>query len=109
MTFVSAGPGDPDLLTLKAHRLIRQADVVVYAGSLVPEEVVRQARPTARLHNSASMTLEETAEVAVDCRAARRAGRMRLQSGDTSIYSAIQEQMTLLDAAGVPVRRRASA
>ncbi|HEX4148197.1 MAG TPA: precorrin-4 C(11)-methyltransferase, partial [Pirellulales bacterium] len=101
VTFVSAGPGDPDLLTLKAHRLIGHADVVVYAGSLVSEEVVRQARPTARLYNSALMTLEETAEVMIA--AARRGEQIvRLQSGDTSIYSAIQEQMTLLDAADVP-------
>jgi precorrin-4 C11-methyltransferase len=101
LTFVSAGPGDPDLLTLKAHRLIRQADVVVYAGSLVSEEVVRQARPTARLHNSASMTLEETIDVMIS--ASRRGEQVvRLQSGDTSIYSAIQEQMTQLDAAQIP-------
>jgi precorrin-4 C11-methyltransferase len=99
VTFVGAGPGDPDLLTLKGHRALRGADVLVYAGSLVPEEILRHA-PHAVLHNSAPLTLEEVMERLVT---AARAGRcvVRLHSGDTSLYSAIQEQMTLLDEAGV--------
>ena len=99
VVFVGAGPGDPDLLTLKAHRLLGRADVVVYAGSLVPEEVLRHA-PAAELHNSAPLTLEEVMKLLTD---AARSGKrvVRLHSGDTSLYSAIQEQMTLLDAAGI--------
>lgn len=98
--FIGAGPGDPELLTLKARRALQRAAVVVYAGSLIPEEVVRCASATAPRHNSASMTLEEV--MAILIRSAR-AGKTvaRLQSGDTSIYSAIQEQMTLLDEAGI--------
>jgi precorrin-4 C11-methyltransferase len=98
--FVGAGPGDPDLLTLKAHRAIARADVVVYAGSLVPEEILRHAPPTAVLHNSAPLTLEEVMAIVVP---ATRAGKrvVRLHSGDTSLYSAIQEQMTRLDEAGI--------
>jgi precorrin-4 C11-methyltransferase len=98
--FVGAGPGDPDLLTLKGQRALARAEVVVYAGSLIPEAVLRTASTAAALHNSASLTLEEIMSVMVT---AARAGQrvVRLQSGDTSIYSAIQEQMTLLDEAGI--------
>jgi precorrin-4 C11-methyltransferase len=100
VTFVGAGPGDPDLLTLKGRRALSGADMVVYAGSLVPEEILRHAAPTAVLHNSASLTLEEVMDRLIP---AVRAGKrvVRLHSGDTSLYSAIQEQMTLLDAAGI--------
>lgn len=98
--FVGAGPGDPDLLTLKGRRALACADVVVYAGSLVPEEILRHAPPTAALYNSAHLTLEEVMERLI---AAARSGQrvVRLHSGDTSLYSAIQEQMTLLDKAGI--------
>jgi precorrin-4 C11-methyltransferase len=98
--FVGAGPGDPDLVTLKAKRALARADVVVYAGSLVPEEVLRHAPATAALHNSAPLTLEEVMAVMVP---AARSGKrvVRLHSGDTSLYSAIQEQMTRLDEVGV--------
>jgi precorrin-4 C11-methyltransferase len=100
VVFVGAGPGDPELLTLKGHRELGRADVVVYAGSLVPEEILRHAPATAVLHNSAPLTLEEVATRLID--AARTGKRVvRLHSGDTSLYSAIQEQMTLLDEAGV--------
>src|SRR5262249_36864982 len=100
VVFVGAGPGDPDLLTLKGHRALSRADVVVYAGSLVREEVLRHAPATAVLHNSAPLTLEEVMAILVP---AARAGKgvVRLHSGDTSLYSAIQEQMTRLDEAGI--------
>jgi precorrin-4 C11-methyltransferase len=100
VVFVGAGPGSPDLLTLKGQRALAHADVVVYAGSLVAEEVLRHAAPTAILHNSAFLTLEEVMDRLLN---AVRAGKqvVRLHSGDTSLYSAIQEQMALLDAAGV--------
>lgn len=100
VVFVGAGPGDPDLLTLKGHRALGRADVVVYAGSLVPEEVLRHAPATAVLHNSAPLTLEEVMAILIP---AARAGKrvVRLHSGDTSLYSAIQEQMTRLDEAGI--------
>jgi precorrin-4 C11-methyltransferase len=98
--FVGAGPGDPDLLTLKARRALGRADVVVYAGSLVPEDVLRHAPATAVLHNSAPLTLEEVMAILVPAvRAGKRA--VRLHSGDTSLYSAIHEQMTRLDEAGI--------
>ncbi|HEX4143595.1 MAG TPA: precorrin-4 C(11)-methyltransferase [Pirellulales bacterium] len=98
--FMGAGPGDPDLLTLKAARLLGQADVVIYAGSLIPAEMLRHAPPAAAVYNSAALTLEEIHELTLT---AARAGQrvVRLQSGDTSLYSTIQEQMTLLDDAGI--------
>jgi precorrin-4 C11-methyltransferase len=98
--FVGAGPGDPDLLTLAASHVLERAEVVIYAGSLVPEPVLRHAPGTAVLHNSASLTLEQVMEVM--CRAVRAGQRVvRLHSGDTSLYSAIQEQMAVLDQEGI--------
>jgi precorrin-4 C11-methyltransferase len=100
VVFVGAGPGDPDLLTIKGRRALSHADEVVYAGSLVPEEILRHAAPTAVLHNSAQLTLEEVIDrLGTAVRSGKRV--VRLHSGDTSLYSAIQEQMTLLDAAGI--------
>ncbi len=94
--FVGAGPGDPQLLTLKAHQILGRAEVVVYAGSLIPEAVLRHVPGTATLHNSAYLTLEQTIDLTLQ---AVRSGKrvVRLHSGDTSVYSAIQEQMALLE------------
>jgi precorrin-4 C11-methyltransferase len=98
--FVSAGPGDPELLTIKGRRVLAAAEVVDYAGSLVPEALLAHAAPTAVLHNSAPLTLAEVMERML---AAVRAGKrvVRLHSGDTSLYSAMGEQMAALDAAGI--------
>ena len=100
VVFVGAGPGDPDLLTAKGHRALAQADVIVYAGSLIPDEIILLASPTAVYCNSAHLTLDEIMNRMTK---AVRAGQrvVRLQSGDTSLYSAVQEQMTLLDEAGI--------
>jgi precorrin-4 C11-methyltransferase len=100
VTFLGAGPGDPDMLTIKGRRILENADVVVYAGSLIPEDVLRHAAATAVLHNSAQLTLEEVMKILID---AAQAGKrvVRLQSGDTTIYSAIQEQMALLEEADI--------
>lgn len=103
VTFVGAGPGDPDLLTLKGRDAIAQADLVLYAGSLVPREVVACARPGACVVDSAPLTLEEcharVREVAL-------AGGLvaRVHTGDPSLYGALREQAALLDADGIPWR-----
>jgi precorrin-4 C11-methyltransferase len=98
--FVGAGPGDPELLTHKATCALQRADVVIYAGSLIPEPVLRRVPGTTQLHNSAPLTLEQVMEVTL---AAVRAGRtvVRLHSGDTSLYSAIQEQISVLEDADI--------
>ncbi len=101
--FIGAGPGDPELITVKGQRLIAQADLVLYAGSLVPEALLNSASPQAECRSSADMKLTE--QVALMAQAAK-AGRtvVRLHTGDPSIYGAIAEQMTALRQQGVPYR-----
>ena len=99
--FIGAGPGAADLVTLRAARLIAAAPVCLYAGALVPRELLDTAPDGARLVDTADLTLDQiTAELV----AAHEAGLdvARLHSGDPSIYSAMAEQMRRLDAAGVP-------
>lgn len=98
--FVGAGPGDPELITVKGQNLLQRADVIIYAGSLVNPALLNLAKPGAAIHNSASMTLDaviETIEAAV------AAGQVvvRLHTGDPSIYGAIQEQMDALAAKSI--------
>lgn len=98
--FIGAGPGDAELITVKGARLLREADVVVYAGSLVDRELVRTYAPDAEVYDSAAMTLEETTAVLAQAVAdGKRA--VRLHTGDPSIYGAIQEQMAELDRFGI--------
>jgi len=98
--FVGAGPGDPELLTLKAARLLQSCRCCVYAGSLVSPEVLSLLPPDAEKHDSAGMTLEETTAV---CRRAQENNIdvVRLHTGDPSIYGAIREQMVELDKLGI--------
>jgi cobalt-precorrin 5A hydrolase/precorrin-3B C17-methyltransferase len=99
--FVGAGPGDPELLTLRGAHTLATADVVVYAGSLVPRGVLTHVKRGARIHNSATLTLQETHRLLSE---AYRAGQhvVRLHSGDPSLYGAIAEQMALLDEEQIP-------
>jgi precorrin-4/cobalt-precorrin-4 C11-methyltransferase len=99
--FIGAGPGALDLLTMRAHRIIAAAPVVVYAGSLVPAEVLAGARPDARLLDSSDLDLDA---IAAELVSAHQAGHdvARLHSGDPSIFSAVAEQARRLDAVGVP-------
>jgi precorrin-4/cobalt-precorrin-4 C11-methyltransferase len=99
--FVGAGPGDTELITVKGARLLQQAEVVVYAGSLVDRELVRTYAPDARVWDSAAMTLEETTAALAEAVAAGLRA-VRLHTGDPAIYGAIQEQMAALDALGIP-------
>lgn len=98
--FVGAGSGAVDLITVRGQRLLRQADVVIYAGSLVNPQLLQETRPDCRLYNSAKMTLEEVLEVIGQ---AEREGAtiVRLHTGDPCLYGAIREQMDALDAAGI--------
>jgi len=98
--FIGAGPGDPELMTLKAARLLRECQCCIYAGSLVSPEVIALLPDACEKHDSAEMTLEETTEA---CRSAIERGLsvVRLHSGDPSIYGAIREQMNEFDKLGI--------
>jgi len=98
--FIGAGPGDPELITVKGARLLHEADVVIYAGSLVDRELVRTHAPDAEVYDSSSMTLEETTSVVSEAVLAGRSVA-RLHTGDPSIYGAVQEQMAELDRLGI--------
>ena len=101
VVFIGAGPGDPELITVKALRYIRRADVILYAGSLVnPNIVARWGRRDAEVINPADLTLEEIVSIMVD-RARRGMLVARLKSGDPSIYGALLEEMWALEEAGV--------
>ena len=97
---VGAGCGAPDLITLRGKRLLEEADVIIYAGSLVNRELLDYAKEGCEIHDSAKMTLEETVAV-MD--AAEKAGKttVRLHTGDPSLYGAIGEQMRELNKLGI--------
>lgn len=100
VNFVGAGSGAADLITLRGKRLLEEADVIIYAGSLVNPELLQFARKDCELHNSAYMTLEQVGDVISE---AEKQGKMtvRLHTGDPCLYGAIREQMDLLDRMGV--------
>lgn len=99
--FIGAGPGDPELLTLKAVEVLRRAGTVIYAGSLVNREVLRYAGEKARLFDSAGLTLEEITGI-MESSVAKGEDVARLHSGDPSLYGAIAEQMEVLAEKGIP-------
>jgi precorrin-4/cobalt-precorrin-4 C11-methyltransferase len=94
--FIGAGPGDPELITVKGKRLIEEADIIIYAGSLVNKELLNYAKKSCEIHNSAEMTLEEVIEV-MEKGIAEKKFVARVHTGDPSIYGAIREQMDELD------------
>ena len=98
--FIGAGPGDPELLTLKAARIIGQCSVCLYAGSLVPVEVVDCAPENARVVDTAPLTLNETHAEIMQAHA-KGQDVARVHSGDPSLYGAIAEQIRLLRADGI--------
>ncbi len=99
--FIGAGPGAPDLITVRGRAIIDRADLIIFADSLVDPAVCEGARPDAEIIGSSTLTLEQIVQRMV---AAAQAGQTvaRLQSGDPAIYGAIHEQIVRLDAAGVP-------
>jgi precorrin-4/cobalt-precorrin-4 C11-methyltransferase len=101
--FVGAGPGDPELITVKGRNALEAADLVVYAGSLVPEDLLAWTRPGTPAINSASMALEEIVGTMAQ---AHRSGKrvVRLHTGDPSLYGAVFEQVAALDKLGIPYR-----
>ncbi|WP_378956297.1 precorrin-4 C(11)-methyltransferase [Pelosinus sp. sgz500959] len=96
ISFVGAGPGDVELITVKGQRLVGEADVIIYAGSLVNPALLALAKQGAAIYNSASMTLDEVIETMEKAVAVGKKV-VRLHTGDPSIYGAIQEQMDALE------------
>jgi precorrin-4/cobalt-precorrin-4 C11-methyltransferase len=94
--FIGAGPGDLELLTIKAKKIIEQADVIIYADSLINPDICNLVKKGAEVHGSASLSLDEIIEIILN---AVKQGKTvaRLQSGDPGIYGAIQEQIALLE------------
>ncbi|MBD0386822.1 MAG: cobalt-precorrin-4/precorrin-4 C(11)-methyltransferase, partial [Nostoc sp. C3-bin3] len=99
---VGAGPGDPDLLTVKAQKLLAVADVILFADSLVPEQILELCRKDAEIIRTANQTLEEILPIMIDRVRSQNKSLVRLHSGDPSLYSAIHEQMHLLAEANIP-------
>lgn len=98
--FVGAGSGAADLITVRGAKLLEEADVVIYAGSLVNPELLSYTKSNCEIHDSARMTLEEVLEV---IKKAETEGKntVRLHTGDSSIYGAVREQFDSLEAAGI--------
>jgi precorrin-4/cobalt-precorrin-4 C11-methyltransferase len=99
--FIGAGPGAPDLITVRGRDLIARCPVCLYAGSLVPQALLAHCPPDARIVDTAPMSLDE---IVAECVKATNAGRdvARLHSGDLSVWSAMGEQLRRLEAAGIP-------
>ena len=96
VNFVGAGPGAADLITVRGKELLENADIIIYAGSLVNPVLLDYARESCEIYNSATMTLEEVTDVMIE---GEREGKavVRLHTGDPAIYGAIREQMDILD------------
>ncbi|MBR3663518.1 MAG: precorrin-4 C(11)-methyltransferase [Desulfovibrio sp.] len=99
--FIGAGPGDPELLTLKGARLIACADLVLYTGSLVPPAILTNHAPHARVIDSALLSLEDIHRLMRDC-ALQGQRCARVHTGDPSLYGALREEITLLEQDGIP-------
>ncbi|MBQ8955268.1 MAG: precorrin-4 C(11)-methyltransferase [Clostridia bacterium] len=98
--FVGAGCGAADLITVRGARLLGEADVIIYAGSLVNPALLDYAKPGAALHDSAKLTLEEVLDLVKDAEAQGKT-TVRLHSGDSSVYGAVREQFDALEALGI--------
>ena len=98
--FVGAGPGAPDLITLRGAELLKKADCIIYAGSLVNPALLEMAKADCEIHNSATMTLEQVLDVIYRMEAAGKQ-TVRLHTGDASLFGAIREQMDALDEKGI--------
>ena len=100
VNFVGAGPGAVDLITVRGMELLKKADIIIYAGSLVNPELLSYAKDGAQVYNSATMTLDEVLDV-MKKGAADNREIVRLHTGEPSIYGAVREQMDALDEAGI--------
>jgi precorrin-4/cobalt-precorrin-4 C11-methyltransferase len=101
--FVGAGPGDPELITVKGQHALMEADLVIYAGSLVPKTLLQWTKPEAETLSSASLNLDEIIDI-IDNAVSMDKKVVRLHTGDPSLYGAIFEQMTELQQRSIPYR-----
>ncbi len=101
--FIGAGPGDPELLTVKAHRILKEADLVVWAGSLINPEVLQICKPGAQIVDSAELTLNQIVD-GLESGYRQGLAVVRLHTGDPSIFGALQEQLRLLREREIPFR-----
>lgn len=101
VVFIGAGPGDPELITIKGKKILEKADVVIYAGSLLNPEILKYAKPTAELYDSAKMHREEVFEIFAR---SVREGKFvaRVHDGDPSFFGALQEQLAFLEKEKIP-------
>ncbi|HZH60330.1 MAG TPA: precorrin-4 C(11)-methyltransferase [Metabacillus sp.] len=102
ISIIGAGPGDPDLITVKGLKLLQEADVVLYADSLVSTELIERAKPDAEVIKTAGMHLEEMVEVMVN-RAQEGKKVVRVHTGDPAVYGAIMEQIAILNKKDISV------
>lgn len=98
---IGAGPGDPDLLTIKAYKILAQADVIIYANSLVPKQILQDVKPTAQLIPTGNKTLEDIIPLMIE-NVKNNLIVVRLHSGDLTLYSTINEQIQKLKEAHIP-------
>jgi precorrin-4/cobalt-precorrin-4 C11-methyltransferase len=98
--FIGAGPGDPDLITVKGKKILDSADVIIYAGSLVNKEILNSRKPDSLVYDSATMNLEEIIGI-IKKNVLEGKIVARVHTGDPSIYGAIKEQMDLLEEDGI--------
>ena len=101
VNFVGAGPGAKDLITVRGLRLLQEADVIIYTGSLVNRELLEYAKQECEIYNSAVMHLEEVISVMASAEE-KKLMTVRLHTGDPSLYGAIREQMDRLKEIGIP-------
>ena len=99
--FVGAGPGAPDLITVRGKELLEKTDIIIYAGSLVNPALLNYAKDNVKIYNSAEMTLEEVTDIYIEA-AKDEKDVVRLHTGEPSIYGAVKEQMDFLDKEGIP-------
>lgn len=99
--FVGAGPGDPELLTIKAKKIIENADIIIYAGSLINTDIIKFAKKGTQVYDSSELTLDEVLRI-INKEKSTKKIIARIHSGDPSIYGAIQEQMAWCEKGKIP-------
>jgi precorrin-4/cobalt-precorrin-4 C11-methyltransferase len=102
VSFIGAGPGDPELLTIKGCNRVKDADVIIYAGSLINPEILKYSKPSAEIHDSKNMVVSDIVELIIgEAKAGKKV--VRLHTGDISLYSSLIEQIAPIEKAGIDI------